>query len=114
MAAYRYVEENGLATMLATKRLAGLTREVNLREYVTHTPPGLPTLALKPRGDITRSPKQGYQWPHKKLKEKRFATWKYNTIIYKYQINFQLSISILEKIFAQSSYIAIFHTVRKE
>ena len=25
-----------------------------------------PTLALKPRGDITRSPKQGYQWPHKK------------------------------------------------
>ena len=26
----------------------------------------LPTLALKPRGDITRSPKQGNQWPHKK------------------------------------------------
>ena len=26
----------------------------------------VPTLALKPRGDITRSPKQGYQWPHKK------------------------------------------------
>ena len=24
-----------------------------------------PTLALKPRGDVTRSPKQGYQWPHK-------------------------------------------------
>ena len=24
-----------------------------------------PTLALKPRGDITRSPKQGYQWAHK-------------------------------------------------
>ena len=24
------------------------------------------TLALKPRGDIARSPKQGYQWPHKK------------------------------------------------
>ena len=24
------------------------------------------TLALKPRGDVTRSPKQGYQWPHKK------------------------------------------------
>ena len=22
-----------------------------------------PTLALKPRGDVTRSPKQGYQWP---------------------------------------------------
>ena len=26
----------------------------------------LPTLALKPKEDITRSPKQGYQWPHKK------------------------------------------------
>ena len=25
----------------------------------------LPTLALKLRGDITRSPKQGYQWPKK-------------------------------------------------
>ena len=30
-----------------------------------HTSEGS-TLALKPRGDITRSPKQGYQWPHKK------------------------------------------------
>ena len=26
----------------------------------------LPTLALKPRGNVTKSPKQGYQWPHKK------------------------------------------------
>ena len=25
------------------------------------------TLALKPRADITRSPTQGYQWPHKDL-----------------------------------------------
>ena len=24
------------------------------------------TMALKPRADITRSPKQGYQWPHEK------------------------------------------------
>ena len=24
------------------------------------------TLALKPRADVTRNPKQGYQWPHKK------------------------------------------------
>ena len=24
-----------------------------------------PTLALKPRGDVTRNPKQGYQWPQK-------------------------------------------------
>ena len=26
----------------------------------------LPTVALEPRGDVTRSPKQGYQWLHKK------------------------------------------------
>ena len=25
------------------------------------------TLALKPRADVTRSSKQGYQWPHKKV-----------------------------------------------
>ena len=25
-----------------------------------------PTLTLKPRGDVTRNPKQGYQWPQKK------------------------------------------------
>ena len=37
------------------------------------------TLALKPRADVTRSPKQGYQWPDKKdscptkLKKKGFA-----------------------------------------
>ena len=24
-----------------------------------------PTLDLKPTGDVTRNPKQGYQWPHK-------------------------------------------------
>ena len=24
------------------------------------------TLALKPRADVTKSPKQGHQWPHKK------------------------------------------------
>ena len=23
-------------------------------------------IVLKPRADVTRSPKQGYQWPHKK------------------------------------------------
>ena len=38
---------------------------------VTRMPPlssnkAEPTLALKPRGDVTRSPKQGYQWPYKK------------------------------------------------
>ena len=39
MPARRYVEENGSATMLATKRLVGVTPELNLREHVTCTPP---------------------------------------------------------------------------
>ena len=38
--------------------------------YISRTPPpsankAEPTLALKLRGDVTRSQKQGYQWPHK-------------------------------------------------
>ena len=38
MPAHRYVKENGSAAMLATKRLAGITPEVNPREHVTHMP----------------------------------------------------------------------------
>ena len=56
--------------MLALYTGKGVTPEVNLRERISHMPPhslnkAEPTLALKPRGDVTRSPKQGYQWPHK-------------------------------------------------
>ena len=56
--------------MLALYTGRGVTLEVNLRECISHTPPqssskAEPTLALKPRGDITRSSKQVYQWPHK-------------------------------------------------
>ena len=39
MLACRYVEENGSAAMLATKRLAGVTPEVKLSEHVKCTPP---------------------------------------------------------------------------
>ena len=39
MPAHRYMEENGLAVMLATKKLAGVALEVNLQEHVPHTPP---------------------------------------------------------------------------
>ena len=57
--ARRYVEENGSVAMLVTKRLAGVTSEVHLRECVTYTPPPgvnkASTLALKPGGDVTRS-----------------------------------------------------------
>ena len=45
MPALKYVEEYGLTAMLAAI---------------------LPTPDLKPRGDVTTSPKQGHQWPHKK------------------------------------------------
>ena len=60
----RYVEEIGSAAMLAAKRLADIAPEVNLREYVhlRQARIRLPTLALKPRGDVTRSPKHRYQW----------------------------------------------------
>ena len=66
----RYVEESS-AAMLATKRSAGVAPEVNLGECISPTPlprtnKAEPTLALKPRGDVPRSPKQRYQWPLKK------------------------------------------------
>ena len=35
MPTHRYVEENGSAAMLAAKRSAGVTPEMNLRECVT-------------------------------------------------------------------------------
>ena len=59
-----------LAAMLALYTGKGVVPEVNLRECILRTPlpsanKAEPTLALKPRGDVTRSPKQGYQWPHK-------------------------------------------------
>ena len=38
MPACRYMEEIGLVAMLATKRLAGIKPELNLREHVTCMP----------------------------------------------------------------------------
>ena len=66
MLAHRYVKQNGSAAMLAAKRSAGVTLEVNLGEHLTHTPLSSANEPLKPRGDVTRSPKEGYQWPHEK------------------------------------------------
>ena len=38
----KYVDDNGSAAMLVTKRPAGITPEVNLREHASHTPlPGV-------------------------------------------------------------------------
>ena len=57
------------AAMLSIKRLAGVAPEVDLGEYTLHSPlqgnEAEPSLALKPRWDVTRNPKQGYQWPQK-------------------------------------------------
>ena len=36
------------------------------RAGTTQSVEHLPGLALKPRGDVARSPKQGYQWPPQK------------------------------------------------
>ena len=66
MPAHGYVEENGLAAMLAAKRLAGFTPEVNPGECITHTPLPSAKKAVEPRGEITRCSKQGHQWQHKK------------------------------------------------
>ena len=38
MPAHRYIEENSWAAILANKRSAGVEPEVNLGEYVKHTP----------------------------------------------------------------------------
>ena len=64
----------GESDWLAIYTGKGVALEVNLRERISHTPLQawirLPNLALKPRGDVTRSLKQGYQWPLKM--EKKF------------------------------------------
>ena len=58
------------AAMLAIYTSRGVKSEVNLRERISCMPlqrsnKAEPTLALKPRGHVTRSLKQGYQWPQK-------------------------------------------------
>ena len=67
MSASRYVEENDSAAMVTAKRSAGIAPVVNIREHITHTTKlSANKDALKPRGNVTRSPKQGYEWPDKK------------------------------------------------
>ena len=59
--ACKYVEEIGSAAMLAGNSLTGVAPEVNLREHVTCVPLLNVNMALKPKDDAIRSPKQGYQ-----------------------------------------------------
>ena len=60
-----YVDQKGLAAMTSIQ-LAGVAPEVNLRttQVKKHTKGS--TLALKPRSDVNRSPKQEYQWLHER------------------------------------------------
>ena len=70
MLACKYVDENGSAVMLATKRSAGVTPEVNLTIPLCigdeACKQGGSALALKSGVDITGCLKHGYQWPHKR------------------------------------------------
>ena len=53
--------------MLTSIQSAGVAPEVNLMitQARKHAKKGS-SIALKPRADVTRSPKRGYQWPDKK------------------------------------------------
>ena len=64
---YKYVDRKGSAALLTSIDSAGVAPEMNLRITQARklTSKGS-TLALKPRADVTRSLKQGYQWPHEK------------------------------------------------
>ena len=72
MPAHRYVEENSLAAILATM-MAGVTPQVNLIEYVTHTPAPNMNKATHFGFETQRrhhqKSKKGFQWPHKKDQE---------------------------------------------
>ena len=62
-------------TMLSVKRSATCSTRGGSQEMYIHyirlcnANKAEPTLALKPRGDVTRNPKQGYQWPQNRTCE---------------------------------------------
>ena len=79
-------------SVLAVKRLACVAPDVDLMECTLHSPlqkanKAEPTLALKPRRDITSNPKEGYQWPQKRTcvcvrqKKKKKRTPKMETLL---------------------------------
>ena len=64
----RYVDQKGLVAMLTSIQSAGVTPDMNLRNSVQtrkHRSEES-ALALQLRADITRNPKQRYQWPYEK------------------------------------------------
>ena len=59
------------AAMLPVKRSAGVAPEIYLRECKLYSPSQQGQIRENPelRGDITRNPKQGYQWPQNRTCE---------------------------------------------
>ena len=64
----KYVDQKGLPAMLTSIMSAGVAPEVNLRNSIQASKHASEksTLGLKPRADVTKNPKQGYQWPYEK------------------------------------------------
>ena len=63
MPAYRYMEEIGSAAMLAAKRLAGVTPEVNLRDHVTCMPRASDTVQGSHFSGLTKFPDFSLTFP---------------------------------------------------
>ena len=61
----KYVDQKDLAARLAVRMSAGVALDVILWNPL-HTGNKACKREDPPRADITRSPKQGYQWHHKK------------------------------------------------
>ena len=81
MPGFRYMEGIGSAAILATKRLAGVTtrgESKGMCNICMLLPSMNMALALKPKGDITRSPKQGYLWSQKRTYALQFLKKKIN------------------------------------
>ena len=61
----KYMNQNGLAAMLITKRSAGIAPEDSIAHRQQSTRVRESTLALRPRAHVTRSPKQRNMAPTK-------------------------------------------------
>ena len=55
--------------MLTVKGLACVAPEVMYITFASAMRIGQPTLALKPKGNVTRNPKQGDEWPQNRTYE---------------------------------------------
>ena len=65
----KYVDQKDSVAMLTSIQSAGVAPEVNLRNSLHAGDKARKRgihLALRPRGDVSKTPKPRYQWPHKK------------------------------------------------